>query len=163
MQRSRWRDRVQLHAQVAQVPQTQPIVIQEFDTVSDEDSAVVNPSPPSAGPPPSAEQRGRSRREQRSRSRERAPPHVPSLASQQPQPVIPPLQTQQIQLLATQGTDEDSATVEPQSRVSDRSRSPQRVHRKRVHKNKKGKKTIAEMKQPSDLPNAKKAQVHGFG
>ena len=125
-QRSRSRDRVQLHAQVPQVPQTQPIVIQELGTVSEEDSAVVNLSPPSAGPPPSAEQRGRSIREQRSRSRERAPPHVPSHASQQPQPVVPPLQTQQIQLLATQGTDEDSATVEPQNRVSDRSRSPQR-------------------------------------
>ena len=91
-----------------------------------EDSAVVNPSPPSARPLPSAEQRGCSIREQRSRPRERAPPHVPPHASQQPQPVVPPLQTQQIQLLATQGTDEDSATVEPQSRVSDRSRSPQR-------------------------------------
>ena len=120
-QRSRSRDRVQLHAQVPQVPQTQ------FKSlILYEDSAVVNPSPPSAGPLPSAEKRGRSRREPRSRSRERAPPHVPSHASQQPQPVVPPLGAQQIHPLATQGTNEDSATVEPQSRVSDCSRSPQR-------------------------------------
>ena len=53
-----------------------------------------------------------------------APPHAPSHASQQPQPAAPPSGTQQIHPLATQGTDEDSATVEPQSRVGDRSWSP---------------------------------------
>ena len=47
------------------------------------------------------EEPGRSGRQQRSRSRERAPAHVPPSA------------------------DEESATVEPQNRVSDRSRSPQ--------------------------------------
>ena len=124
--RSRSRDREYLHAHVAQLPQSQPMVIQDIDIVLDEDSAVVNPSSPSVGLPPSAEQRGRSRREQRFRSRMRAPPHVPSRASQQPQPVVPPSGAQQLQPLATQGTDEDSATVEPQSRVSDRSRWPQR-------------------------------------
>ena len=149
-QRSRSRDRVQLHAQVPQVPQTQ------FKSlILYEDSAVVNPSPPSAGPLPSAEQRGRSRREQRSRPRERAPPHVPPHASQQPQPVVPPLGAQQIHPLATQGTDEDSATVEPQSRVSDRSRSPQRGSTEKGFTKTK-RKTIAEMKQPSGLPKANK-------
>ena len=79
--RFRSRDRVHPHAQVAQLPQIQPMVKKEPDTVSDKESAVVNPLPPSSGPPPSAEQRGRSRREQRSRSRERAPPqylHMPA-------------------------------------------------------------------------------------
>ena len=126
-----------------------------------EDSAVVNPSLPSAGPPPSAEQRGRSIREQR--SRERAPPHVPSHASQQPQPVVPPPGAQQIQLLATQGTDEDSATVEPQSRVSHRSRSPHRESTEKGFTKTKRKENYCRNEQPSDLPNAKKAQVHGFG
>ena len=39
------------------------MVTPEHEDVSDEDSAAVNPSSPSAGPPPSAEQRGCSRRE----------------------------------------------------------------------------------------------------
>ena len=99
---------------------------QELVTVLDEDPAVVNPLSPSAKPSSSVEQRGRSRRQQRSRSRERAPPHVPPHASQQPQRAAPPPGEQQIQPLAIQGADEESATVEPQSRVSDLSRSPQR-------------------------------------
>ena len=87
-----------------QVPQIHPMVTPEPDGVSDEEFTAMNPSPPSA------EQRGRSRRDERSRSRERVPPHSSSHASQQLQPV---------------GADEDSATVDPQNRVSDRSRSPQ--------------------------------------
>ena len=51
-QQSRSRDRAHLHAQVPQVPQPQHMVTQEPDTVSVEDSAVVNPSSPSAGLPP---------------------------------------------------------------------------------------------------------------
>ena len=124
-QRSRSCDRVHPHAQAPQEPQVQPMVIQEPADEPDEDPAGVNPSLPSAGPSPSVEQRGRSRRQQRSRSRERAPPHVPPHAGQQPQPVAPPLGEQQIQPLAIPGVDEEAATVEPQSRVSDRSRSPQ--------------------------------------
>ena len=58
-QRSRSRERVHPHVQVPQEPHSQPMVTPESDHVSDEDSAVVNPSSPSAGPPPSAEQ-GRS-------------------------------------------------------------------------------------------------------
>ena len=46
-QRSRSRDRAHPHAQVPQVPQIQPVVIHEPHTVSDEASAVVNPSSPS--------------------------------------------------------------------------------------------------------------------
>ena len=80
------------------------MVIQEPVTVPDEDPAVVNPSLPSAGPPPRSLQ-------------------------------------------------EESATVEPQSRVSDRSRSPQS---KESPQKQKGKKTMAEVKKPSDLPKAKK-------
>ena len=117
-ERSRSRERVYPHAPVPHVPQTQPMVTPEHDDVSDEDSTSMNPSSPSAGPPPSAEQRGRSRREHQ--------PHAPSHASQQPQPAALPSGTQQIHPLATQGTDEDSATVEPQSHVGDRSRSPPR-------------------------------------
>ena len=83
----------------------------------------MNPSSPSAGPQPPAEQRGRSRRDERSRSRERVPPHSPSHANQQPQPVVPPSGVEQTQTLATQGADEDSATVDPQNRVSGRARS----------------------------------------
>ena len=67
--------------------------------------------------------------EQRSRSRERAPVHVPPSA------------------------DEESPAVEPQGRVSDRSGSPQR---KESPQRQNGKKTTAEVKKPSDLPKAKK-------
>ena len=96
--RSRSPERVYPHAQVPQEPQTQPMVTPEYDDVSDEDFSVLSPSSPSAGPPPSAEERGRSRRDERSRSRERTPPHSSS-----------------------QDVDENSATVDPQNRVSDRS------------------------------------------
>ena len=62
---SRFRDRVHLHAQVPQVPQIQPKVTPKpDDDVSDEDFTARNPSSPSAGPLPSAEQRGRSRRDE---------------------------------------------------------------------------------------------------
>ena len=115
-QRSRSRDRAHPHAQAPQAPQapkTQPMGIQEPVTVPDEDPAAVK-------------QRGRPSRQQRCRSRERASPHVTPHAGQQPQPAAPPFEEQQIQPLAIQGADEESATVEPQSRVSDRSRSQQR-------------------------------------
>ena len=84
--------------------------------------------------PPSAEQRGRSRRDERSRSRERTPPHSSS-----------------------QDVDEDSATVDPQNRVSDRSMSPQEQEgsRRQDPQQQNGKKTVAE-KQPGDPPKAKK-------
>ena len=75
--------------QVPQEPQIQPMVTPvPDDDISDEDFTVINSSSPSAGPPPSAEQRARSRRDERSRSRERVPPHLSSHASQQPQPVV---------------------------------------------------------------------------
>ena len=45
--------------------------------------------------------------------------------------------------------------MDPRSRVSDRSRSPQR---KESPQRQKGKKTTAEVKNPSDLPKAKKRQ-----
>ena len=89
--------------------------------ISDEDFTIIHPSSPSAGLPPSAEQRVRSRRQQRSRSRERVLPHTPPHASQQGQPVAPPPGVQQNYPQTIQGTDEESAYVEPQNRVSDRS------------------------------------------
>ena len=106
----------------------------ESDDVSDEDFSDMNPSSPSAGPPPTAEQRGRSRRDERSRSRERTPPHSSS-----------------------QDSDEISATVDPQNRVSDRSRSPQEQQGSRRQRplKQKIKKNVAE-KQASEPPLAKK-------
>ena len=154
-ERSRSHERVYPHVQVPQVPQIQSMIIQEPVTVSDEDFP--NPSSPSAGPPSSAEQRGRSRGDERCRSRERVPPRSSSHASQQPQPVAPPSGVQQNQTLATEGSDEDSATVDPQNRESDRSRSPQEQEgsRRQGPQKQKGKKTVAK-KQPSELPKAKK-------
>ena len=75
------------------------------------------------------EDSGCSGRRQRSRSRERATVHVPMY------------------------TDDESAAVEPQSRVSDRSRSPQG---NQSPQRQKGTKTIAEGKKPRNLPKAKK-------
>ena len=117
----------------------------------------MNPAWPSAGPRPSAEQRGRSRRNERSRSRERVPPHSSSQSSQQPQLIVPPSRVQQTQTLATQGSDDDAATVDPQDRVSDRSRSPQEQESSQrqgpqIHK----RKQIAAEKQPSGVTKAKK-------
>ena len=94
--------------QTTPVPPIRPMVIQEPATEPDEDP-------------------GSSGRQQRSRSRDRAPVHVPPSA------------------------DEESAVVEPQGRVSDRSRSPQESPQRQ-----KGKKTTAEVKKPHDLPKAKK-------
>ena len=84
-----------------------------------------------------------------SRSRERAPPHVPPHAGQQPQPAAPPPGEQQIQPLAIQGADEESATVELQSRVSDRARSPQREEslQEQSQQKQKGKKTMTEVEE----------------
>ena len=156
-QRSRSRERVHPHAQVPLVPQIQPMVNPEPDDVSDEDFTATNPSSPSAGPPPFAEQRGRCRREERSRSRERVPLHSFPNASQQPQPAVPPFGIQQSQTLATQGSDEDSAFVDPDNRVSDRSMSPQEREgsRRQGPQTPKGKKTAAE-KQPSTPQKAQK-------
>ena len=156
-QRSRSRERVHPHAQAPRVPQIQPMVNPEPDDVSDEDFTATNPSSPSAGPPPLAEQRGRCRREERSRSRERVPLHSSPNASQQPQPAVPLFGIQQTQTLATQDSDEDSAFVDPHNRVSDRSRPPQEQEgsRRQGPQTQKGKKTITE-NQLSDLPSAKK-------
>ena len=52
--------------------------LQEADEVPDEDFSDMNPSSPSAEPPPSAEQRRPSRRDERPRSRKRTPPHSSS-------------------------------------------------------------------------------------
>ena len=154
-QRSRSRERVHPHVHVPQEPQIQPVVTPESDDENlDEDFTIVNPSSPSAGPPQSAEQRNRSRRAERSNSRERVHPRSSSHASQQ-QPVVPPSGIQQNQ--ATQRKYEDSAAVDPQSRVSDHSRSPQDQEdsRRQGSQTQKGKKTTAE-KQPSTPPKAKK-------
>ena len=66
--------------------------------------------------------------------------------SQQPQFVMPPSEVQQTQTLATQGSDEDSATADPQNRVSDRSRSSQEQEgsRRQGPQIQKGTKTTAE-------------------
>ena len=117
-----------------QQPQTQHMVTPEADDVPDEDFSDVNPSSPATGPPTKAEQRRRSRRDERSRSRERTPPHSSS-----------------------QDVDESSATVNPQNLVSDRSMSPQEQEgsRRQDPQQQKGKKTVAE-EQPSEPPKAKK-------
>ena len=143
------------HVQAPQVPHIQPILTQESDEVSDEEFSDVNPSSPSAGVPPSAEQRNRSRRDERSSSLEWVPPHSSSHAGQQRQPVVPPSGVQHTQ--ATQGEDEDSATMDPQNRVSDHSRSPQDQEDSESQgpQTRKGKKTVAE-KEPSTPPKAKK-------
>ena len=58
-----------------QEPQIQLVVTPETDDeISDEDFTISNPSSPPAGLPPSAEQRNRSRRSERSRSRDRVHP-----------------------------------------------------------------------------------------
>ena len=142
---------------MAQVQKIQPMVPPEPGDVSDENLTAMNPSSLSAGPPPLAEQRGRSRREERSRSRERVPLHSSSNACQQPQPALPPSGAQQTQTLASQGSDEDSAIVDPHIRVSDHLRSPQEQEgsRRQGPQIQRGKKTVAE-EQPSELPKTKK-------
>ena len=65
--------------------------------------------------------------------------------------------TQQTQTLTTQGADEDSATVDPQNSVSDRSRSPQdQEDSRRQGPQKQKERKIVEEKQPSTPPKAKK-------
>ena len=61
-----------------------------------------------------------------------------------------------------QGSDEDSAFVDPHNRVSDRSRSPQEREgsRRQGPQTQKGKKTITE-NQPSNLPSAQKHNSSG--
>ena len=120
-QRSRSRERVHPYGQAPQTHQYQrhkrhqyhqhsQWFIQEPFTVPDEYS-------------------GSSGRRPRSRSRERAPVHVPI------------------------HTGDESAATEPQGRVSDRSRSPQG---KASPQRQKGKKTTVEVKMPRDLPKVKK-------
>ena len=100
-QRSRSRERVCPHEQVPQEPQVQPTATPEsLDEISDEDFTSTNPSSPSAGLPPSAEQRSRSRRFERSRSCERLHPRSSSHASQQQQPIVPPPGIKERQLRA---------------------------------------------------------------
>ena len=103
------------------------------------------------------EQRDRTSRQQWSRSRERTPqrtpPHTPSQSGQQPQHVEPPPGEPQIQPLASQDTDEESKTVDPQSRVSNRSIL---LQSKDNPPNQKGMKTKSEMEKPNDLLVAKK-------
>ena len=94
-QRSRSREREHTHTPVPQEPQIQSLVPPEPDNVSDENFTALKPSSTSAGPPPSAEQGGRSRRVKRSRSQERVPQNSSSHAGQQPQPVVPPSEVQQ--------------------------------------------------------------------
>ena len=60
------------HAEAPQIPQGQPMDTPEADEISDEEFLDMNHSSPLVEPQPSAEQRGRSRRDERSRSRERA-------------------------------------------------------------------------------------------
>ena len=157
-ERSRSRERVHPYVQVPQVPQIQPMVtpVSDDDDVSEKDFTAMNP------PPPSADQRSRSRRDGKLKSRERVPPHSSSHASQQPQLVVPPPGVQQTQTLATQGADEEPATVDPQNVVSDHSRSPQDQEDSQRHgpQKQKGKNVVAE-KQPSDLPKAKKHKSLG--
>ena len=98
--RSISRERVHSHAQVLQVPQIQPVVTPEPGDVSDGVFTATE-------------------RDEGSTSRERVPPHSSSHASQ-----LPPSSVQQTQTLATQGADEESAAVDPQNRVSSRTRSP---------------------------------------
>ena len=102
---------------VPQEPTIQRTVTPESDDeMSDEDFTIVDSSPPSAEP------KNRSRGSERSRSRERVCPRSSSLASRQQQSVVPlPPGIHQDQ--ATQSEDENSATVDPQNRVSNHSRS----------------------------------------
>ena len=64
-------------------------VTPEPDAVLDEDVTAMHLTSSSVQPTPTAEQRGRTRRDERSRSRERVPPRSSSLSSQQPQLVVP--------------------------------------------------------------------------
>ena len=103
-------DRVSEHIHTHKHPNTQTPQVPPRSTdgysqnlmISDEELSVMNHSSPLVEPQPSAEQRGRSRSDERSRSCERTPPRS-----------------------CQQKLDESSATVDPQNRVSDRSRSPQ--------------------------------------
>ena len=143
-----------------QEPQIQPVVNPEpDDEISDEDFTIVDSSSPSAGQLSSAEQMNRSRSSERSRSRELVCPRSSSHASQQQQPDVP-LPTGIQQNKATQNEDENSATVDPQNRVSNHSRLPQNqedTQRKRPQTSK-GKKNTPEH-QPSTPQKAKKYKL----
>ena len=83
---------------------------------------------------------------------QRTPPHTPSKSGQQSQHVAPPVGEPQIQPLASQDTDEESETVEPQSRISNRSTVLQSEENPQTSR----KKTKAEVEKPNDPPIAKK-------
>ena len=108
----------------AQAPQTRPIPAPQTPPVPPIQPMVIQE--PFTVPD---EDTGNSGGRQWSISRERAPVHVPI------------------------HTDDESATVEPQSRVSDLSRSPQGNESPQRQKEKK---TTAEVKKPSELHKAKK-------
>ena len=116
-QRSRSLEGENLHVPVPQEPPIQPMVtVESDDEMWEVFFTIVDSSPPSA------EQGNRSRRSERSRSRERENPRSSSHACRQQQPVVPPpLGIQQNQ--ATQSEDENSATVDPQNRVCNHWRS----------------------------------------
>ena len=144
-ERSRSRERVYPHVPVPQERQIQPMVTPESDDeISDEDFTIDDSSQPSA------EQGNRSRRYEISRSSERVYPRSCSLVDndsllylllqefcriwklrlkmkiQQQQPVVPPPPPGIQQNPATQTEDENSATVDPQNRLSNHSMSPQK-------------------------------------
>ena len=113
----------------------------EAGEISDEEVSDMNDSLPSVEPQPSAEQRGPSRRDERSRSRERTPPRS-----------------------SPQDIDESSATVDSQNRVDDFSRSHQEredsrrsgaQQQRHDSSQQRGKKTLAE-RQLSEAPKANK-------
>ena len=128
-QRSRSRDRVHPSAQAPQTPpipapQTPPIPVPQTPPVPPIQPMVIQE--PFSLPDEDSTSSGR---RQRSRSRERAPVHAPF------------------------HTDDESAVVEPRSRVADRSRSSQGEESPQRQK---GKKNTAEVQKPRELPKAKK-------
>ena len=113
----------------------------DADEISDEEVSDTNDSLPSVEPQPSAEQRGPSRRDERSRSRERTPRRS-----------------------SPQEIDESSATVDSQNRVDDFSRSHQEredsrrsgpQQQRHDSSQQRGKKTVAG-RQSSESPKANK-------
>ena len=104
----------------------------------------------------SAEQGNRSRRYERSASRERVYPRSSSHASRQQQQPVVPLSPGIQQNLATQTEDENSATVDPQNRVSNHSMSTQNQEdtRRQGPETPKGRNTAEN--QPSTPQKAKK-------
>ena len=77
---------------------------------------------------------------------QRTPPRTPSKSGQQCQHVAPPLGEPQIHTVASPDTGGESETVEPQSRISNRSTV---LQSKENPQNQKGKKTKAEVVKPN--------------